>query len=230
MIVLRAAENQASREGAKGGLQTNRGSCKAAQREDHEGGHQHLTWSLEFVDQPVESGGCRAAQSNRRHNKHCGGRYELQDRTNVQVSTGGQGDHHSQDHDAEDVIENGSTDHDLPLAGFQISEFSKHTGGNANAGGGHRGACKDRRNRSHVENGHQPPCAQGERQHHTRHRHGEGLRANGDQLIELTLQTSEKQQSKQTQLGHSLQGWEAFVVELRDRFRGHIAQGTEQAD
>ena len=40
-----------------------------------------------------------------------------------------------------------------------------------------------------MKNRHQPPCAQGKRQHHTRYSNGESLRANGDQLIELTLKT-----------------------------------------
>ena len=42
---------------------------------------------------------------------------------------------YGQDHDAEDVIEHGRTDHDLSFPGFEKTEFTEHAGGDADARG-----------------------------------------------------------------------------------------------
>ena len=56
-----------------------------------------------------------------------------------------------------------------------------------------------------MENRHQAPGAERERQHHSGDSHCEGLPANSDQLLQLTLKTGEKQQCVETQLSDRLE-------------------------
>ena len=79
-----------------------------------------------------------------------------------------------------------------------------------------------------MEQGHQADGAQGERQGHTGHRHRGGLGAHRHQLVQIALQSGEKQQREQAQIGHGLQAGETLGVELRHRVRRDIGQRAHQ--
>ena len=227
-VVLGAAENQTGSEGAQSSLQTDRRRRETTDGQDHKGGHQHFPRGLQLVDQPVKGGRRRTAKANGRHNEHGSSSDQLHDRADLQGAPASQGHHDGQDHDAEDVIENGSADHDLTFTGFEVSQLTKHAGGNADAGGRHGSTGKNRRNRIHVKNRHQTPGAKSEGQHHTSDGHGEGLCADSNQFLQLTFQTGEKQQGIETQLSHRLQRGETLAVNLRNHFRGDIDQPADQ--
>ena len=150
----------------------------------------------------------------------------MHDGCDFQRSTGSQRHHHSQDHDAEDVVEHGRSNHDLTFAGAQITKLAKHTRSDTDAGGRHRSTGKNRLDGIHVEDAHQTKGSQCEGKHHAHHSHGEGLSTDGDQFFKLALQTREEQQREQTQIGNGLEGAKCLVVDLRDLIGWNMGQSA----
>ena len=175
MGVLGGTEDQAGGKGAQGRFQADGLGHEAAERQHHEGRHHDLTRGLELVEQPVEARGRGAAQKKGRRHKNPRCCHQLEDRAQTEALATGQAHHHGQDHDAEDVIEYGRADHGLPLAGAQKLQLAEHTGGDADAGGGHRRPGENRRNQGHIEEVIEARSAQGKGQHHAGHCHRGGL-------------------------------------------------------
>ena len=175
LSVLGATEDQTGGEGPQSRLQADRLGQEAAEREHHETGHHHLARGLEVIEHPVEQRCGGAAEKQGRGHKQNRRHHQLHNRPWREPLATGQGHHHRQDDDAENVIEHGGTDHDLALAAAQPAQFTENAGGDADAGGGHGRTGKDRQDQRHLEQQHQAGGAQGEGQQHTRHRHRGGL-------------------------------------------------------
>ena len=221
-------QNQAAGKGAQGRLQADGRGRKTAEAEHHKRGHDHLPRGLELVEQPIEGRRRRAAQADRHHHKQHRRRHELEDGSNAEALPGGEGHHHRQNHDAEDVIEDGGADHNLAFAAAQHLQLTKHARRDANAGGRHRGASKDRRDRLHPKQAHQAKGAQGKRQQHPGHGHGDRLAPHRHQLIEFTFEAREEEQGIEPQPRQQLQAGEGFVVNLLHGRKRHIGQGAQQ--
>ena len=177
-----------------------------------------------MVNHPIKSRCGLLAQQQGHHHEQHRRHHQLDDGANLQTSAGSQGHHDGQDDDAENVVENGSTDHDLPLAGAQITEFTENTGGDADAGGRHRGTRKDRWDCINVEDGHEAKGAEGKGQHHTHHSDTEGLGPHRHQFLQLALETCKEEQGVEPQRGHRLQSSEALVVQKRNLVHRHMGK------
>ena len=123
------------------------------------------------------------AQHQCNHNEKHRCHHQLNDGGDLQSSAGGEGHHHSQNHNSKNVVQYRRSDHDLAFTGAQITELTEHAGSDADAGGRHRSSGKDRLNGIDVEDPHQSKGAQGEGQHDAHHGNGERLSADGDQLL-----------------------------------------------
>ena len=210
------AGNQTGGEGAEGSLQSDRGGGEAGGTQQQIGPDQLGPRRLELVNDPIEGGSCFAAQDQCHHHKQNSGNHELDDGGDGQGPSRTQGHHDGQNDDSEDVIEHSRTDDDLPFAGPEVTQFSKHTGRDADARGRHRCPRKDRGDGIHVKDRHQPQRAKGEGQHHAHNRNREGLNADCHQLLEFTLETGEEEQRIQTKIGDGSQRPEGLVVDRGD--------------
>ena len=146
-----------------------------------------------MVDHPIKGWSGLLAQQQRHNHEDHRSNNELDDRSDGQGASSGQGNHHGENHNAENVVEHGRADHDLTLTGAQITKFAEDTGRDADARRRHRGAGKDGWNGIDVEDCHQPEGSEQEGQNNPCDGNGKGLDANGHQLFELTFQTGEEQ-------------------------------------
>ena len=105
----------------------------------------------------------------------------------------------SQDDQAEDVVDNGGSQHDLAFWFLKSPQVCQHTGRDSHAGGRER-APSDNRHKvvesEEATNGVTPS----ERQHHADNGYGRGSSSHLDELAEVRLQTDLKEENDDAQL------------------------------
>ena len=122
------------------------------------------------------------------------------DRRDVDRTTRDDLDDHSENDEAQDVVGDRGTQHDASFGRGECSQVAEHTGGDADAGGGERGADEDRGVRAQAE---QQPDAHTTRERcaDTNHRDQQRCLAHLAELGEVHLHAHLQQQQQHTDLG-----------------------------
>jgi hypothetical protein len=108
---------------------------------------------------------------------------------------------HGEDHEAEDVVDDGGSENDLAFACLEDRQLREHSRGDPDRGRGQRGSDEDRRQRRKAEATRDDPAA-GERQSHARERDAQSRRADAQEFVQVGLQANFEEEQDHADLGH----------------------------
>ena len=135
------------------------------------------------------------------------------------ASRGGRGEagDEGQHDQAEHVVEDGCAEDDPALRALGLAEILEHAGGDADAGGGQRGADEDmRRLRAAGQEPGRDSPAERQGRGDTDERHEQGRGADPDEQADVGLEPHVEQQDEDSDLGQDLKG--RLGLHVRDRF------------